>query len=269
LVNQDGELVAQPEYEPSNTWNYSAEYLVDVKYSYDKNGRVNGITLQKGAKGEEFVHYTLDGKSRSVKGFPENSERVFDRNEAQIDEETGTILSADKKPIYTAKPGEKIIALYPVPYESRMMGVVVQDAQGNVVKTFDNYGQPMQSKTKAQFFSDRFIFGGTVYQLKAGKWIMLDLRQFIKPVEEYCAVAGVVTENWVIVVVGVMYEGMDVEEMFAVDWNGKRIDDCPLEPFFDQIGITAGPQGPNYFWVETKDKRGYIDTQGNWLFVAP
>jgi len=59
-------------------------------------------------------------------------------------------------------------------------------------------------------------------------------------------------------------------ETFAIDWDGNRISNCPLEPYFDSFGsmpITAGEQGPNYFWVEHDGKRGYINTKGEWLFV--
>ena len=59
-------------------------------------------------------------------------------------------------------------------------------------------------------------------------------------------------------------------ETFAIDWDGNRISDCPLEPYFDSLGsmpITAGEQDPNYFWVEHDNKRGYINTKGVWLFV--
>ena len=273
LINQDGELVAQPQYEPSNTWNYSAEYSVDVKYSYDENGRVNGITVQKGEKGEEFIHYTLDGKSRKVDGFPENSERIINRNEAlfsYMDESTGTILDADQKPIYTTRPGEKIIILKPVPYELRYVGLVVQDEEGNVVEAIDYNGKPTQSKPEAQFYSDGFLFGGTFYQLKDGKWIALDLRQYIKPdIEAHSAIALVITEKWVIVETGQCYFDMEIEEIFAIDWNGNRIDDCPLMPFIT-LGTFlhgAGEQGPNYYWVEHDGQRGYINTKGEWLFI--
>ena len=61
-------------------------------------------------------------------------------------------------------------------------------------------------------------------------------------------------------------------ETFSIDWDGNRISNCPLEPYFDSLGsfpITAGPQGPNYYWVETSTQRGFINTQGEWLFIEP
>jgi len=271
LINQDGELVAEPQYEQSNHWNYSAAFSLRVEYTRGANGRIDGITLQKGEKGEEIIHYTLDGESRPVEGFPESHEHGFfiNRNEDLYDynvEETGTILGADRKPLYTTKPGEEIIRLYPVPYELQLMGLVVQDAQGNVVKAVDYNGMPMQTKTEAQFFSDGFLFGGTLYKLKDGKWTTLDLRQFLKPdVEDHCAVAMVVTEDWVIVIT-LFYESRD--EVFAIDWTGKPYKDCPLMPLIPGHYLqSAGEQGPNYYWVEHDGKRGYVNTKGEWLFV--
>ena len=270
LINQDGELVAPPQYELPNHGDYSAEYSVDARYTYDANGRVNGITVQKGSKGEAFIHYTLDGKSSPVEGHQEIDDRnANDGLYNYSNEGTGTIYDADQKPLYTTKLGEEIIRLFPVPYEGRVVGLVVQDAEGNVVTAFDNYGKPMQSKAEAQFFMDQYFFGGTFYQFKDGKWITLDLRQFIKPdVEAHCAVSLIVTEDWLIVETGEAYESMEVDEVFAVDWNGKPYENCPLAPFMSKHGFpTAGEQGPNYYWVEQGGKRGYINRKGDWLFV--
>ena len=269
LINQDGELVAEPQYEQPNYWDYSATYSLRAEYTRDANGRVNGITLQKGEKGEEIIHYTLDGKSRLAEGFPAPSEHGSNRNEDLYDysvEETGTILGADRKPLYTAKPGEEIIRLYPVPYQLQLMGLVVQDAQGSIVKAVDYNGKPMQAKSEAQFFSDKFLLGGTLYKLKDGKWTTLDLRQFLKPdAEDYSATYMVVTEDWVIVVTS-FFESID--EIFAIDWTGKPYEDCPLMPFISGHFLhDAGEQGPNYYWVEKDGKRGYVNTKGEWLFI--
>jgi len=400
LINQDGELVAPPQYEQPNYGDYSAEFSLRAEYTRDANGRIDGITLQKGEKGGEFVHYTLDGKSRQVKGIPDvggryaildgglydvendrwklaskegqkitetyvdrvflqqagangtsklyvyilEDERIqelpegvhayfaelgwyrsgyeqgspqgikyyykyYDQDLNLLPEETwkphiepgplldqngnelpyarvsnlygqcwvgckenerdgtGTILDANFNPLYTTKPGEEIILLNPVPYDSRWVGLVVQDVKGNVVKTFDEYGRPMQSKNEARFYHDPYLFGGTVYKLKDGKWTALDLRQFIKPdVEDHCAVAMVVTEDWVIVITQ-FFE--DTDEIFAIDWTGKPYENCPLMPFTKKGGYLhgAGEQGPNYFWVEHEGKRGYVNIKGEWLFV--
>ena len=269
LVDQDGELVAQPQYEQPNYWDYSATFSLRAEYTRDANGRIDGITLQKGEKGEEIIHYTLDGKSRPVEGFPENSDRYAFADDSLFsyqDEGAGTVYDADQKPLYTTKPGEKIILLNPVPYEGRWVGLVVQDVNGNVVKAFDEYGKPMQSKSEAQFFSDKFLFGGTLYKLKDGKWTTLDLRQFLKPdAEDYSAIYMVVTEDWVIVATQ-YFESID--EIFAIDWTGQPYEACPLMPFISGQWLpTAGEQGPNYLWVEHEGKRGYVNTKGEWLFV--
>jgi len=395
LINQDGELVAQPQYEQSNHWNYSATFSLRVEYTRDANGRIDGITLQKGEKGEEIIHYTLDGESRPVKGFPDvggryaildeglydvandrwklapkegqkitdrykdrvflqqteangttklyvyvlEDERIqelpegvhaylaetglyraggifqdgeyyyeyydqdlkllpegeYDRLLAQINrthespydhisvyygqcwvgrdanakEGTGTVLDPDLNPLYTTRPGEEVIKLHSVPrYESQVMGLVVQDAKGNIVKSFDEYGKPMQSKPEAQLFSDG-IYTGTLYKLKDGKWTTLDLRQFMKPdIEAHNADSMIVTEDWVIVVTGQAYESTEIDEIFAVDWTGKQYNNCPLMPFIPGHYLqSAGEQGPNYYWVEHDGKRGYVNTKGEWLFV--
>jgi len=270
LINQDGELVSPPQYEPPNTWNYSAEFLVDAKYSYDADGRVNGITLQRGARGEAFVHYTLDGESRLVEGFPENSDRYAFADDSLYsyqNEGTGTILDADQKPLYTTRPGEEIIVLYPVPYHLQVMGLVVQDAAGNVVTAVDKYGKPMPTKAEAQFFMAGYA--GLFCKLQNGKWTTINLRQFMDPSREgHDAAAMVVAEDWLIVATGPNFESMAIEEVFAVDWDGSRIDNCLLAPFISKNWLrTAGEQGPNYFWVEHEGKRGYVNTKGDWLFV--
>ena len=270
LINQDGKLVAAPQYEPPNIYNYSAEYIMDAKYTYGTNGRIDGMTVQKGERGESFVHYTLDGKSRPVEGHQEYIEKNTDADKgiySRKNERMATILDADKNLLYTIKPGEKIVVLYPVPYELRMMGLVVQDAEGRVVKAVDQYGRPMQSKAEAQFFMDEFNSG--FFKLQNGEWTALNLRQFIdRNREAHAAYAMVVTEDWLIVATGVSYTSMAVEEVFAVDWNGKQYKNCPLAPFMSKDGFPcAGEQGPDYFWVEHKGKRGYINTKGEWLFV--
>ena len=274
LINQDGELVAEPQYERSNHWDYSATFSLRVEYTRDANGRIDGITLQKGAKGEEIIHYSIDGTSRPAEGFPENHEHGFfiNRNEdlyPYTDENTGTILGTDQKPIYTTKPGEEIIRLYPVPYELQLMGLVVQDADGHIVKAVDYNGRPMQTKAEAQFFTDQYIRG--FYKLQNGKWTTLNLRQFTDPEREaHDAIARVVTEDWLIVATGPNYHEMAIEEVFAVDWNGKPYEKCPLMPFFitpESYLPSAGEQGPNYYWVEHDGKRGYVNTKGEWLFV--
>jgi len=420
LINQDGGLVAEPQYEPPNTGDYSAAYSLRAEYTRDANGRIDGITLQKGEKGEAFIHYTLDGKSRPVKGIPDvggryalldgglydvekdrwklapkegqnitetyrdrvflqqaeangttklyvyvlEDERIqelpegvhaylaelglyragyaqgspqgdkyyfkyYDQNLKHLPEfsdyriglfggrkyqmvgkndaessllidQNGkiqespylymrdfgkcwlgsneafaepdanvpkTLLDDDLKPIYKAQRNEKIIPLYPVPYEHRLVGLIAQDAGGNIVKAFDANGKPMQTKDETQFFMDQFLFGGTLYKLKDSKWTALDLRQFLKPdVEDYCAVAMVVTEDWVIVATS-FFESRD--EVFAIDWTGKQYNNCPLMPFvtLERYLYGAGEQGPNYYWVEQGGKRGYVNTKGEWLFV--
>jgi len=67
--------------------------------------------------------------------------------------------------------------------------------------------------------------------------------------------------------------------LIAIDWDGNLYPDCPLELFYgsaifvedDYLGAyqwrTAGPQGPSYYWVELDNKRGYINTRGEWLFI--
>ena len=58
--------------------------------------------------------------------------------------------------------------------------------------------------------------------------------------------------------------------LIAIDWNGNPYANCPLEPYFGEYGCnlpSASSQGPNYYWVELDNKRGYINTRGEWLFV--
>ena len=67
--------------------------------------------------------------------------------------------------------------------------------------------------------------------------------------------------------------------LMAIDWDSNPYLDSPLEPFYGCVMFvdddffgeyqwrTAGEQGPSYYWIETEEKRGYINTKGEWLFV--
>ncbi|MDR0882995.1 MAG: WG repeat-containing protein [Oscillospiraceae bacterium] len=129
-----------------------------------------------------------------------------------------------------------------------------------------------------------------VFQHKNGQWKAVDLALFRPdyvdvdgehPLESTIAEPYVVCDDYVLVWSGTRILGDTPEilsELFAVDWNGKRTDNAPLLPYCktalptlasagERALPTAGEQGPNYYWIEQDGKRGYVNTDGQWLFV--
>jgi hypothetical protein len=127
--------------------------------------------------------------------------------------------------------------------------------------------------------------GRPVSKLPAHQRSLPDLRQFEPPPmpnKRSRAEAVLICDDYIVVYTSFEhinpneFNGLSDEtfiehvETFAIDWDGNRISGCPLEPYFDSLGsfpMTAGEQGPNYFWVEHEGKRGYVNSKGEWLFV--
>jgi len=167
--------------------------------------------------------------------------------------------------LYEAQEGERFSPLYDDFYDqSDEKLIVLTDQQGNALRAWDaQTGKAFPTKEQ----NGRW-FSGTAFLLQEGRWQVFDLSQYLNEKEDSVNI-DLATEDGMILRLGKLIDEIFLSNVryIAVDWDGKRIDNCPLEPFFDQIGVTAGPQGPNYYWVELNNKRGYIDVKGNWLFV--
>ena len=180
------------------------------------------------------------------------------------------LLDADLNEICAVGAGESILKLEsPWPY--RIEGFLLVDAAGNVVKAFGPDGKPFSQKEAFQCWTP----GEAAYALQNGKWRALDLTQYYPQAgqagSEPYARALALCEAYIVVDTGVhWYSAGAPHDTFAVNWDGNKIDNCPLVPFFGLIGYqTAGEQGPAYYWVEQGGRKGYINLNGEWLFVAP
>ena len=217
----------------------------------------------------------------------------------QVTEKGGTAIWLDQnlKELGRAKTGEQLIyTCYP--------HNLLLDAKGNVIRAIDDNFKTVNEDT----FIQQNVDGGQIlHRLKNGKWTKLDLRQYLSH-DGWNATPRVICDDYIIICLEKPYYWSqntnttakptvsnmslttntkprvapmlsivpppEAVEVFAVDWNGKRIK-SPLAPYFEGIDFetpnevfpAAGPQGPNYYWVETKGKRGYVNTKGEWLFV--
>ena len=153
--------------------------------------------------------------------------------------------------------------------------ILLIDTNGIVKKAFDPNGKP--TTINIQHWP---LYTNAMYKEQNGNWRVLDLRPFY-PIpmgdpyggDDPYAQAIVVCDDYVIVETGIYVSHYATNsKTFAVDWQGNPYPNCPLKPYFGQLDQTyksAGPQGRNYYWVETPTKRGYINTAGNWLFIDP
>jgi len=194
---------------------------------------------------------------------------------ASWQDKTGVLLDADLKPLCENKPGERFVVLWRPPFGETKDGILLLDSQGEVKDSYGSDGKPLDM-SGFRCWSDMDAGVDGMYAALNGKLIALDLTQFYpEPKQgheggERYARAIAACEDYIVVQAGVhWYEGSPaVYDTFAIDWQGNKIDNCPLAPFFGLLSSqTAGEQGPFYYWIETDAQRGYINTRGEWLFV--
>jgi len=183
------------------------------------------------------------------------------------------LLDRNLKPIYTLKEGEEFILIAPLygsvyPAERAHL---VQNAKGEIVKAFDKYGKALQSNGSMQRFGA--VYDHNHFTLENGSWSKSEgIPYENRPEgEDFAVYTLVTTEDYRVIWAGWEYEDESVpKKIYAIDWDGNPLEDCPLAPFFKNLENyfeSAGEQGPNYYWVELDGKRGYVDAYGNWLFI--
>jgi hypothetical protein len=194
--------------------------------------------------------------------------------------EDGTLLDGGLNEVVSPRDGESLLVLHAAGTGTDQ-GFLHLNADGSIKAAYDLAGKPMQASEAFrcwQSFRYDVIEDGayTLYAAKGGQWAVLDLSRFQPaPKQEHrdgvpYANPIVMCEDFIVIETGVhWYEAGVKYDFFAIDWDGNKLDDCPLEPFFSLLSYqTAGEQGPNYFWIAQEDgKRGYINTRGEWLFV--
>jgi len=183
------------------------------------------------------------------------------------------LLDRNLQPIYTLKKGEEFVELMPLhgSIDPAGLSLLVQNEKGDIVRVFDMYGKALQSTGTMQRF--RAAYDGYIYYaLENGTWSKLEgIPYENRPEDDFFSVHPLVTaDDYLVIWAGWEYEWeSDPQEIFSIDWNGELIKDCPLAPFFANLENrfeSAGPQGPNYYWVTLGDDSGYINEKGEWLF---
>jgi len=183
------------------------------------------------------------------------------------------LFDADLNEIAAPKSGERLVKLWNMG-GADSGGFVLLDSAGNIKAAYDLAAQPMKASARfACWFNDET---DGVYASHNGQLFALDLTRFFptpKPAHKGgipYARAIAVCADYAVITTGVhWWEAGAAYDTFAVDWQGKPMDDCPLQPFYALLdGRTAGEQGPLYYWVEQEGgQRGYINTSGEWLFI--
>jgi len=204
------------------------------------------------------------------------------------DGSTIALLDADLNQVFALGAGERFARLQTMGDNMRDEGFLHLNRDGSVKAVYDLAARPMQAAGAFRCwgcFAYDVVENGayTLYAAKDGQWTVLDLGQY-QPhgqAEDSDTVPYanpiVVCEDYIVVETGVHWWDGGIEyNTFAVDWQGEFADSCPLEPFIVRgilTPFTAGPQGPNYYWIEQQEgeqqeaKRGYINLKGEWLFV--
>jgi|GEM_PF-5592893 len=305
LINQDGKVVAEPQYSDDNRFSYV----------YGDDGRVIGMLMHKETDGQEtYTFYTLDGKARPAQqseficfeytpgyAFRGTTERYkphipssltqkykdvlwLGENYYLVGEEVGwsaregILLNRDFEEVCVVGKDLLLEIAKPVGSIEYATVYLLIDNAGVVQTVFDKAGEPLPlSKEFRVLYGINYLFSYC-----EGKWTSFDLRSingehlgiwdYQRNARVYAACEDyIVVRNGKYVEDGGSSGWEDSGETYAIDWSGKPYPNCPLEPYFDQIDShiskTAAPQGPNYYWIETDSKRGYIDVYGNWLFI--
>ena len=186
------------------------------------------------------------------------------------------LLDADLNEVFRLGPGERLgyLSIMKDLRGGTWEGLLLIGADGQAKAAYDTAAKPMQAPANLRFWHCEDI--QTLCAAKNGSWVAFDLAQFLpKPKQgdeggERYARPLAVSEDYIVLETGVhWYEYGSSYDTFAIDWQGNKLDDCPLAPFFDELDYsTAGEQGPNYYWIEQEGgQRGYINVKGEWLFV--
>ena len=195
------------------------------------------------------------------------------------------LLDTSANVIWSTENGERIIPLeaYKLPgeiagythYRYDRNGTdwaisVVLDKDGEVIKVFDGDGNELlageEPSVWRQGYGEESILLG-----KDNKWIWVDFSKFVDPKTERQQIhIDMATNDFVhITRYTVKHPFLEYAEDFFLDYDGNKIKKTPLLPFTQAARNSWMNQwtSTGYIWIEYDDKRGYIDTKGEWFFV--
>jgi len=172
--------------------------------------------------------------------------------------------------IYTPIEGERLEELHELGDYGYLapLAFLVLDANDNVKQVFAPDRTPWRPLEGIYQNESHGCVESMLFRLEGGKWQMIDYASFIedKPALNHSHSVRV-CDDYVVMMVAWDDGDFNYEnaESFAVDWDGNKMSNCPLEPFFPYLGPRE--QQGDYYWVELDGQRGYINTRGEWLFV--
>jgi len=274
LINQNGEVVAQRQYD------FYPQYV----YGDAARTLVIGLVASQRLDEETFAYtyYNLDGTAKKLacEGARQPDIIVFPGGRFAV-VNTG---AWDKRRAGLLDIEANAWAMEPVD-GAWFNGTALVDREGNIIHNIELLDQDLQSVFTGEP-SDTFralpnlhIYGlglNHEYYVDGYYGSFYDAK-IVKAYEDYILISGWqnLFEN--------THEGYTEPMFFAIDWDGNLYPDCPLQLYYDSVKLDtgvlgvrltysyswsiAGPQGPNYYWVEHNGQRGYIDTAGNWLFI--
>ena len=315
LINQDGVLIAEPQYN-------NIQYV----YSDAAQTRVIGLIAEQwiDTKYKSFTYYSLDGTAKMLNCEGDNidvcpggryavvsteireDEALYLVQELFDIEANACIAEGDISSEYLASaqhcqnpppldPGLQSIFTREFgdiirPFDGPTKGYVLLDERQQVKASCDAYGKPLLVSDTAYILSTVVNYPWC-YKLKNGVWQSLNLKPYglRQDFGDYFfqeAVVLAVCDDFLWIngwhdcaMEEQPWDEYTPSEFFALDWDGNPYPDCPMEPFSDNFTfssdasgryvhyITAGEQGPYYYWVEHNGQRGYINTAGDWLFI--
>ncbi|MCL2107212.1 MAG: hypothetical protein FWH26_09205 [Oscillospiraceae bacterium] len=148
-------------------------------------------------------------------------------------------------------------------------GFLLLDAGGEPLRAFDADGNPFPAAADTQKFIG--MQDENLYSVTNGVWTVTAERFVRHEAGTPAAWRRLICGDYVIYGAGSLAEGYYriEEQLIALRWDGTLYPECPLLPYSaaGQLGWNAGEQGPEYFWAEAPEKRGYVNVRGEWLFV--
>ncbi len=245
-----------------------------------------GKIFRKGQYLDFYTYRDIHGEERYVQST------MFD-NYFQVVEKDGTTVWLDQNLNELARSKDDMLLNHNGEPHNILM-----DKNGSVIRAVDQNFKTKMDNAVYRFYG-YLDESETLYRLKDGKWKTLDLKQFLT-CDYQKVTAPVYCEDYVIVcvdqpgewkqpvVTNMQYSPeikpllsifipREVVSVFAVDWDGRPVKQCPLSPYFQGIDFAMPEsvfpkshwQGGDYYWVANKTQRGYLNTKGEWLFVEP
>ena len=167
-----------------------------------------------------------------------------------------------------AEPGERLLWLG----SGNVADVVIIhfDVNRKIKAAYDYSAKPLQPSPAFRYWTDRapYFEATMLYTVQNGKWQIINVEHLTGSYSDIREM----NENYFIAQISHCEHEDDVpcrlgdhtEEYFAFDWNSK-----PYQGEFEipRYSNFKGWDGAEYYWEEQPNKRGYIDQDGNWLFI--